>query len=646
MNEFSQARRLLEAIGPGRLLLVGPDTEALAIELRRLGCDVAPCDAAHALAGGAAVPAAPSFDAVIWSWKSGGRIPSPMALQRLAGRDVRLLALVREPDWQAPPATTIRCLALEGGWRRSLCDWNVGHYLALDHPGAWTELILEPVPDVCRGSREPALPAGLLDPTRDVEPAADVWLARYAKAAELVRPGDHVLVAGARSGAGVALLAQRSRAARISAFDASEPALAYARAHHAGGDLVRYACAAPHRLPSVDARSVDLVVALDVFDGSVDAGAAVAEYARVLKPDGRIVAGVPNGAAPAAATALQAILGEHFLVEARHCVRGPGPNGFGRSVDRLAADDPLPAKGCHLIVASCNPLGADASGFAHPEFARRLDGDSSAPVPVTDFGAHYDNPWLYRPMVQMGQRLQDEARLTDLAIAAFEAAGSTSADAGAALCVLAYQVLSRRRTDQVQNLLPLIDAYAAQPATNPHALRWQISLEFAAALACMTAGDLPRAEDFLLRVTRRDPLAFSPLLTTKLVAASFWLGIRRLVGRQPDDAQQCFQGGVRAAARALAAPIERSIGSIEQPNTFGFQELAEVADMASQCAQALDAMAHFDLAPGRFWRQVDTRRFGLASWLLHLERENLELRQQLTQAATPPSHKNIAGQHR
>ena len=60
----------------------------------------------------------------------------------------------------------------------------------------------------------------------------------------------------------------------------------------------------------------------------------------------------------------------------------------------------------------------------------------------------------------------------------------------------------------------------------------------------------------------------------------------------------------------------------------------EVADMASQCAHALDAIDYFDTAPGRFWRQVDTRRFGLATWLLHLERENRDLRQQL-QGRTP-----------
>ncbi len=59
---------------------------------------------------------------------------------------------------------------------------------------------------------------------------------------------------------------------------------------------------------------------------------------------------------------------------------------------------------------------------------------------------------------------------------------------------------------------------------------------------------------------------------------------------------------------------------------FYLQELAEVIDMGSQRANAI---AHFHLwarDPGLFWRQVDIKRFGLASWARDLERENKRLR--------------------
>jgi hypothetical protein len=78
--------------------------------------------------------------------------------------------------------------------------------------------------------------------------------------------------------------------------------------------------------------------------------------------------------------------------------------------------------------------------------------------------------------------------------------------------------------------------------------------------------------------------------------------------------------------RASACPHDAQMGPAERPLPFYLQELAEVIDMGAQCANAL---AHFDLwdrDPGLFWRQVDVRRFGLASWARDLERENARLR--------------------
>lgn len=627
MNELSQARRLLESIGPGRLLLVGPDTEALAIELRRLGCTVSHAGAPQVLAGDAAAPGA-GYDAVLWSWKAGGSIPKPARLRAVAGEACGRMVLFREPGWTAPAATDIQRAAMSGGWRRSLCDWSVQHYRDLDHPGAWSELYLEPVPPASSG--DPG-PGALVDPTRATDPLADASLARHALAAEHARPGDHVVVLDCRSGAGASLIAQRSRCARVTGLDESEAALDYARRHHGMRDVVAFARGAASRMATVRDCSVDLIVAVEGLATGAEWAGTMAEFARVLKPDGRVVAAVAVGAsaAPDAEAVLLESLASRLLVEARYLQPMPAAPRPTRAIDRIALDEKRTDAGWRVVIASADALRAAPAAFEHPEFRA----SAGVPVPVTDFAGWYDNPWLYRVMVQMGQRLQDEAVLTDFALAVLSASGDGSADAGAALCVLAYQVLGRRQAGLVAELLPLIDAYAARESDNPHVQRWQISLEFAGALACMTSGDLVRAEDYLERVTRRDPLAFSPLLSTKVVAAAFWLGIRRLVGRQPGAARACFEAGVQAAARALQAPIERSVGSLSRPNTFGFPELAEVADMASQCAQALDAIDCFDAAPGRFWRQVDTRRFGLATWLLHLERENRDLRRQLQDRA-------------
>ena len=48
--------------------------------------------------------------------------------------------------------------------------------------------------------------------------------------------------------------------------------------------------------------------------------------------------------------------------------------------------------------------------------------------------------------------------------------------------------------------------------------------------------------------------------------------------------------------------------------------------MGSQCANAVAHFALWQRDPGLFWRQVDIRRFGLASWARDLEQENQRLR--------------------
>ena len=129
-----------------------------------------------------------------------------------------------------------------------------------------------------------------------------------------------------------------------------------------------------------------------------------------------------------------------------------------------------------------------------------------------------------------------------------------------------------------------------------------------------------------------DPLVFSPLLTTKTIAARFWRGVMHLVDGESNKARDAFRAGIEAGRRALHAPDQNAIGSPDVPLPFGFQELAEVADMASQCALAIAHVDEYDRSPGKFWKRVDIRRFGLASWAKHLGAENDRLREVLHMA--------------
>jgi len=440
-------------------------------------------------------------------------------------------------------------------------------------------------------------------PFRSTGAAADAFIARYAMAAGKARPGDSIFVDGAAASVGAEILAALSRAGNITCdADPGE--------------------AAPNRF--------DLIVAFD--SPSIDGWRARLDiYARLLKPDGRIVVGwrrLDDVSAPADWHGFHAALCERFLLEARyhHIVPGPDTDQEGRALHPVSID--APQIGNWLIaIASANPLeGADLrADYRHPAFDH---GDGPLPT-VVDFRTAYDNPYLYRTMVQMGERLGDDMKLARLAEIVSQDSAPASADRGAAITVLGYRVLELRLEESVMPIIRLIEQYRLATAgekSHPHVARWRISQAFLAARLYELAGDHPQAIRWFNTAAQGEWRIFSPLLATKAVAASFHEGRLHLAGNDMPAAHRCFRRGLDASLEALSFPHGELLGAHERPLPFYMQELAEVADMGSQCGNAL---ANFDLwerDPGLFWRQVDIRRFGLASWARDLERENKSLR--------------------
>ncbi len=283
-----------------------------------------------------------------------------------------------------------------------------------------------------------------------------------------------------------------------------------------------------------------------------------------------------------------------------------------------------------VLVASRDPFSAvPGLAYQHPQFAcSTIEGSHLA-----DFGAHYENPWIYRALVQMGERISDEQELTALALRTMNDSTFATPDAGAALTVIGYGLLAQDRAGDADDWRVVTDGYLAVSAVNPHMHRWQLSLAFCKALLSQQQGLREQARTEFEVVAAMDPLLFSPLLSTKVIAAAFWAGIMHLTDGAKDTAANCFRAGIEAGRRALHASDENAIGNPQLPLSFGFQELAEVADMASQCTAALLNMPRFERSPGQFWRQVDTRRFGLATWAKNLEKENQTLREALRRKA-------------
>lgn len=587
---IQNANAIVQRLGPCRILLDKAAHFDLAHELALAGCEVIDIAAADA-------PTKESATAGLIRWSN----PDPGGFAEAIAAFGHVEGLVLETAGQnrAP----LERILFDAGWQR-----HPGGMMVHEYP-EWSHRALPAVSYYSRSrGGSPELGMGA---------QADALIARYAMAANHVRPGDHVLVDGEGAGTGRAVLTALSRAGSL------VPVAANDRAPEQAGAI------GPN-LADVAGNSIDLVVA---FEPAVPASwvARLDDYARVLKHDGRLVLGwrrsPGDNARPGDWDALIDALSDRFLPETRYTQVPADHDGAGpHALYPIALDQPEAAEWM-LVVASANPLmGAAHRGeYDHPAFSTA---EAARPA-LVDFGAAYDNPYLYRSMVQMGERLGDDMKLARLAECVIQDSRADSADRGAAIAVLGYRVLEMRLPDTVSAILPLIGDYLTQPldeGISVHVRRWRISLAFLAGRLSELAGDRIAAKSWYRVAAESDWARFSPLLATKAIAASFYEARLCLVDGEAETARACFRKGVETALEAAACTHSDQMGPADRPLGFYLQELAEVIDMGSQCANALANFSMWQRDPGLFWRQVDIRRFGLASWARDMERENQRLR--------------------
>ncbi len=637
MNSSIQlAADVLRLVGPTRIAVVGAPDEALITQLWLSGAAARDFGDAEALMADGA-----RFDALLLcdtQLLANSANPAPLLSHVRTAIDRYLLLLPMQSRAALAHAGTAGSAlhwleaAVQAGWRRSPAGCRPGDYVAANDPTLPALLLLEKIDASARDSGAPPspLPAGRADSTCDTSPAAEGLRARYALAVPWVRAGDTVVDCGCGPGDGTALIAAQAAGVRYVGVDADPQAIAYAREHfgHSGAE---YHVADPASLAFLPDASVDFIVAIDSLGDAARARTLVDAFARVLKPDGRIVASVcvrQSDATRPDWTGLAACFDERFVIEKRYVQHIIGSGRKSRAT-RLLRELPLEASfddaDAWVIVAAANPLRAQAAAYRHPAF----DDARRAGACVADFGAWYDNPWIYRSLVQMGERLTEPHAARALLLDLLGSARQDSADFGAAATVLTYAVMGGPdRHDFADDLLSLAAGYVTPTSGNPHVRRWQISLGYAAAMLALSVGRREVAGEWFDRVQRRDAVAeFSPLLATKTVAAGYWAAMLSLANRRGEAAREYLSRAVAAGAAALRADPTEAIGDPARPLGFGFQELAEVADMTSQCGLALRHLSDFERAPGRFWAAVDVRRFGLSSWAQAVQRENQQLQQ-------------------
>lgn len=523
--------------------------------------------------------------------------------------------------------------ALRSGFRRHLSSWSRDRFFRSRQRGLDRITCFERIDDgllaawpVENSSSEPRQEQ---DMSRVAGARAEACLVRYSVACEWIRRGDTVLDCECGSGYGTALMASRSLGCRYIGIDPREQRIRYARAHFARY-RVDFDMAQAERLSVVRDSSVDFMASFDTLEHLTSYDRFLAEAERVLKPDGRLILGVPNVAVDGVGAnsdssrwrgldyrRLKTALDERFVVEARYGLAAPGcseqqlakPFLAATSIEPNGAEDDAE---WWIVVASANSLRKTKIAYCHPEFDRSA---LPAPFHVTDFATHYRNPWIYRQVIQKDERLRAPEILMERLEVILSEADPTSPDYGSALTVRGYLLLEMPvvASETVFALLANCDAYLALPGSQPHQVRWRTSLAYLAAQLALRQGQREAALEYLRLAQRFDPVSFSPLIATKCTAAAYLSGVINLSDGHADLARSAFLSGIRIARQALQSTDENAIGNPEAPLTFGFQELSDVAETAGQCALALRYLDEFTRDPGRFYRLVNPRRQWLST---------------------------------
>ncbi|MGE6332035.1 class I SAM-dependent methyltransferase [Stenotrophomonas sp. NPDC077659] len=201
-------------------------------------------------------------------------------------------ANVTRAQWEAA--------AMRQEWRKHPLNERLAPYGELDHVNGLLLMAFERVPDAAMAT----YPLSVLveerdlhtDMTREAGRRSDAHMARYAQAAQFVRPGDRVIDVACGLGYGSYQLAHSSLAASFVGLDASDYAVDYANTCFApeAPTTMRFVVGDAQELSGMADGSADFAVSVETLEHLPEPDRLLAELHRVLSPEGRLYASVPN----------------------------------------------------------------------------------------------------------------------------------------------------------------------------------------------------------------------------------------------------------------------------------------------------------------------------------------------------------------
>lgn len=281
--------RLLSWLPTGTVSLLGDDVPALARALRQMGVNVT-ADREDSAA-----------TATVIVIEHAGASQMESAVQPLlAGLAGPICLVVLGEAAAHADRATWESLVIKAEWRKHPLNERVAPYGELDLVTGLLMMSFERVP-------APALavyPLKALEEERDLhtdmtrEPGrrSDAHMTRYAQAAQFIRPGDRVIDVACGLGYGSYQLAHNSDAASFTGLDASDYAVEYANLNFAPASPtpMTFVVGDAQNLSGMADASADFAVSVETLEHLPEPDRLLAELHRVLSPQGRIYASVPN----------------------------------------------------------------------------------------------------------------------------------------------------------------------------------------------------------------------------------------------------------------------------------------------------------------------------------------------------------------
>ena len=513
------------------------------------------------------------------------------------------------------------------GFRQHPRAFLMQDYISREYPSASCILCFEKMPEQARVrypleylDKERMLHMDML---RDPGRRSDAHLVRYVMAAPYIRPGDTVLDCACGLGYGAHILYQNSRAKQIIGIDFSESAVTYAAHNYGMPGILDFFQGDAQQLSQIEDNSIDFITSFETIEHLPEPARYLKELERVLRPSGRVMFSAPDkwvdetGKDPNPYHFHVYTWEKLYAEVTKHFIPDKGFIQIAGGAMRLPAGkrhweevpcEPVMDKEAEwvLLLAMKNPLSGKHIPYMETTYPNSNDPDYQ----VGAFGKSYLNPWLLKGMISIGFRLFNKHELGKLQQAVLENYPPDSADYGAALCGIGYQLLENAAPSQSQidAFMKKTEEYIAHKEIAPCIMRWQVSLLFVAALLQQSIGKFALAEDYFSRCASYDVAPYSALLGNKTLKALHNVAMFALSRNNIVLAEQCLRRVLKEAQRLVQGSWLNIILSTETPFEPGPYECAELLWLAARCCYMLDELKTADQRPGLvFSMQLDLK---------------------------------------